>query len=305
MSATDVQTRAAATDIAVFVVDPQGQVTSWGTGAVRLSGRRAEETVGQHFSCLYENASRSAQNDMLGRAARDGSFSATASLVHTNGSRLSVKQIIEPLRDAAGAPIGFAVVARDLNDHARIAHEWNNVLQVVQSGIQALSLGRTDVEPRVSGIVDMLKRNIDAASGMMRQLLGADGEPIALDGAAEAAAEFAGLRVLLVEDESLIALHAEELLTQLGCEVIATASSVAQALQEATGAKLDLALLDINLRGEKVYAVATALEGRGVPLVFMSGDRAADPPWVNYPTIHKPFHIDEIRREIGRALRGA
>src|SRR4051812_26880823 len=85
-----------------------------------------------------------------------------------------------------------------------------------------------------------------------------------------------GLAILVVDDETLIAMLLEDLLldlgcTVIGCTVIGPAGSVAQslALVHGSGRMPDGALLDINLRGELVYPVADVLTARGVPFVFM------------------------------------
>lgn len=82
-----------------------------------------------------------------------------------------------------------------------------------------------------------------------------------------------GLRVFIVEDETLIALMLETMLEELGCVVLAVAGSVAEALRSLDGpaAQADAAILDVNIGGEKVYPVADALGERGVPYLFATG----------------------------------
>ncbi|MCI3133161.1 response regulator [Phenylobacterium aquaticum] len=82
-----------------------------------------------------------------------------------------------------------------------------------------------------------------------------------------------GLRVFIVEDETLIALMLETMLEELGCIVLGVAGSVAEALRSLDGpaAQADAAILDINIGGEKVYPVADALGERGVPYLFATG----------------------------------
>jgi CheY-like chemotaxis protein len=79
-------------------------------------------------------------------------------------------------------------------------------------------------------------------------------------------------RVLLVEDEYLLAARVADEFGQLGVEAVGPAASVEQALELVEhGGHLDAAVLDINLRGDVVYPVADALRARGVPFVFMTG----------------------------------
>ena len=112
----------------------------------------------------------------------------------------------------------------------------------------------------------------------------------------------AGLRVLVVEDESLIGMLAEDLLEQLGCRMVGLVSSLRKAVELAKSAEVDLALLDVDIGGEPVYPVARALQARGVPFLFMSGYGALDEPWRAHPIVQKPFDVDQLRKEIERAL---
>jgi len=72
-----------------------------------------------------------------------------------------------------------------------------------------------------------------------------------------------GLRVLVVEDEALVALQLEDMLAELGCAIIGPASRVCQALDLLGGQVVDAAVLDLNVAGELVYPVADALARRG------------------------------------------
>lgn len=101
----------------------------------------------------------------------------------------------------------------------------------------------------------------------------------------------AGRRVMIVEDELLIAMLIEDTLAEQECVVIGPFASVSDALEAARTETLDLAVLDVNLRGEKVYPVAEVLAERGVPFVLLSGygkDAVPDdrPRW---RTCTKPF----------------
>jgi CheY-like chemotaxis protein len=83
------------------------------------------------------------------------------------------------------------------------------------------------------------------------------------------------LRVILVEDEALVAMMMEDLLEELGCQIVASFGSLAPALEwlaNDTSIRLDGAVLDVNLGGgESVFPLAAALRERGVPFVFATG----------------------------------
>ena len=114
----------------------------------------------------------------------------------------------------------------------------------------------------------------------------------------------AGLRVLVVEDDPLIAMEVEELLRAEGCDVVGPAYNVAGALALAERERLDAALLDVNLAGELVFPVAQALARRSVPFVFVtaSGVGALDPAYTGHPIIAKPFAPDCFAAEVAAAL---
>jgi CheY-like chemotaxis protein len=132
-------------------------------------------------------------------------------------------------------------------------------------------------------------------------------EAEALDGAAAAGADSlvaAPKRVLVVEDEALIAFQVIDALEELGWEVVGPAASLAAALELAGEERLDGAVLDVNLRGSDVYPVARLLDARGVPLVFTTGYRAAmlPEPYRDRPKVSKPFEAETLVASVVRAF---
>ena len=121
-------------------------------------------------------------------------------------------------------------------------------------------------------------------------------------GNSTAAIELAGLRVLVIEDESLIGMLVGDLLDQLGCQMIGMVSGVDRALEMTAHVKIDLVLLDVDLGGEPSYPVAEALQARGIPFVFMTGLGGLEPPWRGRPVIQKPFELAQFRSVIESAL---
>jgi two-component SAPR family response regulator len=113
------------------------------------------------------------------------------------------------------------------------------------------------------------------------------------------------LKVLIVEDEAIVALHLEDTLTELGYEVVATAGRVDTATKLASTLPLDLAIVDLNLNGERTDGVADVLASRGVAIVFATGYGAAalEKRWAQVPTLQKPFQSIELERAIVRAVQ--
>jgi len=114
-----------------------------------------------------------------------------------------------------------------------------------------------------------------------------------------------GLRVLIVEDESLVAMLLETMLEDMGCTVFGTAARVADALDMIAGeTRPDAALLDVNVAGQTVYPVAEALDRKGVPLVFSTGygQGGLAEGWENRPTVQKPYTEGMIRDALMQVL---
>ena len=113
-----------------------------------------------------------------------------------------------------------------------------------------------------------------------------------------------GLRVAIVEDETMVAILIEDMLEELGCEVLWTAHRVGKALDLVTRTEPDAAVLDVNIAGDEVYPVARALAERNIPFVFATGygSRGLAESWHNRPIIQKPFQVEHLSRSLLTAL---
>src|SRR6266566_3059285 len=103
-------------DVAIFMLDGAGRVSTWNSGAERIKGYRAQEIVGQHFSRFYppEAVAEGKPARLLAIAARDGRVEDEGWRVRKDGARFWAEVIITARRDSEGAVIGFAKVTRDL-----------------------------------------------------------------------------------------------------------------------------------------------------------------------------------------------
>jgi CheY-like chemotaxis protein len=117
----------------------------------------------------------------------------------------------------------------------------------------------------------------------------------------------AGKRVLIVEDELVIAMTIEDFLLECGCIIVGPCGSVAQALEAVRSETPDLAVLDVNLGGETAYPVAFALAERHIPFVFTSGygDQALLPGHGDWKVCAKPFVGDDLIAMLAAALENA
>ena len=116
-----------------------------------------------------------------------------------------------------------------------------------------------------------------------------------------------GRRVLIAEDEFLLALELEAVLEQQGCVVLGPVSTVEGALALIDGQLLDGAVLDVNLRGRRVTPLAVALQERSVPFVLVTGyaeRQLSEPELRGQPRLDKPLDRENLLRALAHALRG-
>jgi PAS domain S-box-containing protein len=172
------------TDYAIYMLDPEGRVNSWNTGAERFKGYTADEIIGEHFSRFYTEEDREAgiPRIALETAKRDNRFEAEGWRVRKDGSRFWASVIIDPIR-SNGELIGFAKVTRDLTDKRAVeeqlrqsqkmeavgqltgglAHDFNNLLTGISGSLEMM-------QARVAqGRTAELERYFLAARGAVRR----------------------------------------------------------------------------------------------------------------------------------------
>lgn len=112
-----------------------------------------------------------------------------------------------------------------------------------------------------------------------------------------------GRRVLLVEDESMVAMLAEDMLVDLGCDVV-VAMRLDQALAQVQASDFDLAVLDVNLGSTRSYPVADALFERSVPFLFATGYglKGVEPDYRVVPVLQKPYQQTQMQRLLEHLL---
>jgi CheY-like chemotaxis protein len=114
-----------------------------------------------------------------------------------------------------------------------------------------------------------------------------------------------GKKIMLLEDEAIIAFAVEDMLSDLGCIIVGPALRLDQGLELAAGADIDAAILDVNINSDRSYPVADALDRRGVPFMFATGYdreglewRGAEPPEI----IGKPYRREQLEAALQRLL---
>lgn len=108
------------------------------------------------------------------------------------------------------------------------------------------------------------------------------------------------LRVLVVEDEMMVAMLLETMIAQLGHQVVGPVARLDQAVAMAEREAVDLAILDVNVNGKEVYPVAAALAARGIPFIFATGygKGGLRAPYHDRPTLQKPYLTDDLRQMV-------
>jgi PAS domain S-box-containing protein len=183
----------AVTDYAIYVLDPEGRVSSWNAGAQRIKGYTAEEIIGQHFSRFYTEEARAAGTPAkaLQTAATTGRYEEEGWRMRKDGSRFMASVVINPLRDRSGRLLGFTKVTRDITERQQheaaiaqfqkmdalgqltggIAHDFNNLLHVMRNAAFIIDRQLAKADPEGRKYIDMLKRNVERASSLTQRLL--------------------------------------------------------------------------------------------------------------------------------------
>jgi PAS domain S-box-containing protein len=145
-------------DYAIFMLDPEGLVTSWNAGAERIKGYPREEILGKHFSRFYlrEEVEAGKPWEELAAARRDGSVASEGWRVRANGERFWARAVVSALYGERGQLRGFAKVTQDLTDRrhaqdlekaaqnvsefiATLAHELRNPLAPIRAAVQVMA----------------------------------------------------------------------------------------------------------------------------------------------------------------------
>ena len=116
--------------------------------------------------------------------------------------------------------------------------------------------------------------------------------------------ELSNRKVLVVEDEMMIAMLIEDMLDEFGCKLVGPATSVPRALELIGTEQVEVAVLDLNLDGQDTYAIADALRQRNVPFIFATGygSTGLRQEYGNRPVLQKPFQASDLEIALVRAL---
>jgi CheY-like chemotaxis protein len=114
-----------------------------------------------------------------------------------------------------------------------------------------------------------------------------------------------GARILVIEDSPVVAPYAVDVLGDLGCEVVGPAPNMAAARKLVEQGEFDAALMDVHIRGERVFPLCDMLEAQGVPYILTSGygDWKVPEKLEDRPRLQKPYTIDDVEKALKKLLR--
>ncbi len=114
-------------------------------------------------------------------------------------------------------------------------------------------------------------------------------------------------RILVVEDSPVVAPFTAEVLAELGYQVVGPAPNMAVARELVDSEIFDAAIMDVHIRGERVFPLCEALFARGVPFVLTSGYADWEMPdkWQNAPRLQKPYTIEQVEKVLSTVLNSS
>ncbi|WP_175160417.1 hybrid sensor histidine kinase/response regulator [Paraburkholderia fynbosensis] len=289
------------TDYAIFMLSPDGHITSWNAGARRIKGYAENEIVGSHFSRFYtpEDVAAGVPFRGLDTARREGRFEAEGWRVRSDGSRFFAHVVIDAIHEN-GELVGFAKITRDITERRRaseqleqtqkalfqaqkmealgkltggVAHDFNNVLQVMRGNLELLESrhGRDDWSAeRLGNALDAVDRGAKLASQLLAFGRQQPLEPVVINPARQLQALDDLLRRVLgerVEIESVVAGGLWNTIAdphQLENVILNLAINARDAMPD--GGKLTLELANATLDDEYVLALADVSAGQYVML---------------------------------------
>ena len=187
------------TDYAIYMLDPEGRVASWNSGAQRIKGYTAEEILGEHFSAFYTEEDRAAGRPAKGLAVarQEGRWEHEGWRVRKDGSRFRAHVVIDAIHDEQGGLIGFAKVTRDVTERVEaqeqlelarealfqsqkldaigkltggIAHDFNNLLMAILGSLELLQK-RIPFDPRITPLLLNAIEGAHRGAGLTQRML--------------------------------------------------------------------------------------------------------------------------------------
>ena len=188
-------------DYAIYMLDPDGYITNWNSGAELIKGYGKDEIMGRHFSCFYtpEDQARDEAQHSLNIALKDNTFQCEAWRVRKDGSRFWASVVIDPIFDDENKLLGYAKITRDITEQksaqeklaqqretlhqsqkleaigrltGSVAHDFNNFLAIIRTAAELLDSSATLTPEKQSRYTQMILDTTNRAGRLIDQLLG-------------------------------------------------------------------------------------------------------------------------------------
>lgn len=186
------------TDYAIYMLSPEGIVTNWNAGAMRIKGYKEDEVIGTHFSRFLtpEDQARGLPAHALATAAREGRFEQEGWRVRKDGSRFWAHVIVDAIRNDLGTLVGYAKITRDITEKKAaskeleianaalaqsqkmealgnltggVAHDFNNLLSVISIGLDVLAT--QEIYHKEKPLLESMQRAVNRGATLTQQLL--------------------------------------------------------------------------------------------------------------------------------------
>jgi PAS domain S-box-containing protein len=186
-------------DYAIYMLDPEGRISSWNSGAERIKGYRPEEIIGQHFSNFYTDEDRAAGEPAknLETARREGRVEKEGWRVRKDGSRFWASVVLDTIKEDCGEIIGFAKITRDITERRNaqraleqareelfqaqkmeaigqltggVAHDFNNLLMAVLGSLEILKKRMPD-DPALLPLLDNAIQGAERGAALTQRML--------------------------------------------------------------------------------------------------------------------------------------
>jgi PAS domain S-box-containing protein len=188
------------TDYAIYLLSPEGKVSSWNAGAQRIKGYAPEEIIGRHFSQFYTEADQKAAlpQKALEIAAREGRYEKEGWRVRKDGTKFWANIVIDTIRNPDGSLLGFAKITRDITERMNaqqaldetrealiqaqkmeaighltggVAHDFNNLLMAIQGSLELLQRRLPKDDRKVAQLLDNAVQGAQRGAALTQRML--------------------------------------------------------------------------------------------------------------------------------------
>jgi PAS domain S-box-containing protein len=188
------------TDYAIYLLSPEGYVSSWNPGAQRIKGYAPEEIIGQHFSRFYTEEDRQAglPQQTIAIAMREGRFEREGWRLRKDGTKFFANVVVDAIHNPDGSLLGFAKITRDITERMKaeraleaareallqsqkmeaighltggIAHDFNNLLMAIQGSLELLRRRLPSDDPRVTQLIDNAFQGAQRGAALTQRML--------------------------------------------------------------------------------------------------------------------------------------